>query len=267
MSPHERRRHDRQLLRRLLVALVVVLVILLVLDRTGDDRDGRVDAAPPLGPGPTSTTGSLPIGSTSVTSISTSSALGGLTAPPIGDLFEIRTCTGEAVFDVIGLERFRAAGVSVSDVALAPNLAAVGIVATEADLTALASRFETCRTIKIIAEGHVRGLRVPVADAALTCVGDAAQVQPRSGRAAAELLAGTATGPYEVAMSAALQTCPDTVVGLMITVLETERSLSSSQRDCVRRETIARLPEISDAIATLDDGMGRFFYLVGSACP
>ena len=42
--------------------------------------------------------------------IGTSSAFGGATAPPIGDLFDIRSCTGEAVYDVIKLvkeHRFR----------------------------------------------------------------------------------------------------------------------------------------------------------------
>ena len=177
------------------------------------------------------------------------------------------SCTGEAILEAVGVERFQRAGVTFDEFARAPSLASIGVAVDDLILARLERGLASCHTISIIAEAHIRGLRVPVSAGAVTCVGESAFDQPDSARAVAELYAGTNAAPYGAAMSAALQACSGTVVELMINAVESQLgTMSASQRACIERETLERIVRLSDAIGYLLPDRGETFYEVPIAC-
>ena len=98
-------------------------------------------------------------------------------------------------------------------------------------------------------------------------MGDAAFAQPGSAQAVAELYAGTTDRPYGTAVSGGLQACSGTVVELMVNAVESQvGTMSASQRGCIERETLRRLPRLADAIGYLEADRARTLYEVPLAC-
>lgn len=268
MLPYERRRwRERSFYVALLLGLALFAVLLLA-GRAG--RDGDPSAAPRRAT--TTTSSTVPGDGTTTSSSPTTefdSAPVGVdpaTGEVDGGLLAAGSCTGRAVVEVVTRARLAQEGVTLDELATTSNLRNVGIEADEAIVSGLASRFGACHTIALLARGHIGGLRAGVSGGGLDCIAGTAEAQPSSARAAAELVAGTATALYVEVMTAGLEQCLGTVQEVVLGGFERQRDLSADQRACVEAEVARRLAELARGIASLDPEMGARFFEIGSAC-